>query len=119
MGYLTDQDLEGFNMINWKPSLTKEDFVTWVVCEAVGNDRDLIKEMKRNADGSYPIFFSVGDVELDFNKVVQRMNDCFYDSVAKKAQELLNEKYGDLINEIDGIQEIIQHQKERFKYNYE
>lgn len=105
-------------MTNWKPSLSKEDFGTWVVCEAVGKDRDLIKDMKRNADGSYPIFFSVGDVELDFSKVIQRMNDYFYDSVAKKAQELLNEKYGDLINEIDDIQQRITHQREMFKCDF-
>lgn len=106
-------------MTNWKPSLSKEDFGTWVVCEAVGKDRDLIKEMKRNADGSYPIFFSVGGVELDFDKVIQRMNDCIHDMVAKKAQELLNEKYDDLISEIISIRNRIGEQKERFKYDWE
>lgn len=106
-------------MTNWKPSLTTEDFGSWVVYEAIGKNHNLISEMKRNADGSYPIFFSVGGVELNFDNVVKRIEECFSDAVANKAQELLDDKYSHLINEIDDIQKRINEQKELFKYDWE
>lgn len=106
-------------MTNFIPSHVNDDARMWVVCTAIGTDHDLIKEMKRNADGSYPVFFSVGGVELDFNKVAERIGKSFSEIVAKKAQELLDEKYNDLLNEIYDMQDRIKEQKQRFKYDWE
>ena len=106
-------------MTSWKPSPMTEDIRMWVVCTAVGKDHDLIDKMARNADGSYPVFFSVGGVELDFDNVAKRLEENFEEAVAKKAQELLDNKYNDLLNEIDDMQERIKEQKARFKYEWE
>lgn len=106
-------------MTNWKPSLMTEDIRMWIVCEAIGIDHHLIEKMEKNEDGSYPVFFSVGGVELEFNNVGKRIEECFNDAVIKKAQELLDNKYNDLLNEIDDIQGRIKKQKERFKYDWE
>lgn len=106
-------------MTNFKPTHIKGDTKMWIVCTAVGKDHDLIGEMARNADGSYPVFFSVGGVELDFDNVVKRLEENFVEAVTKKAQELLDNKYNDLLNEIDDMQERIKEQKARFKYEWE
>lgn len=106
-------------MTNFVPTYIKDDTRMWVVCNAVGENFDLIDKMKKNEDGSYPIFFSVGGIELDFDNVVKNIEQSFDLAVQKKAQELLDKKYDDLIGELYDIQERIEKQKERFKYDWE
>lgn len=106
-------------MTNWKPTTIPEDVRMWVVCTAVGKDHHLIEKMKKDEDGNYPVFFSVGGVELNFDNVAKRIEECFADAVTKKAQELLDEKYDDLLNEIDDMKERVKEQKEKFKYDWE
>ena len=106
-------------MTSWKPTHIEEDVRMWIVCTAIGADRKLIDKMKKNEDGDYSIFFSVGGVELNFDNVAKRIEECFDEAVAKKAQELLDEKYNDLFDEIDDMRERIKEQKQRFKYDWE
>lgn len=106
-------------MTNFKPTHIKDDTRMWIVCTAVGEDFNLIDKMKKNEDGSYPIFFSVGGIELDFDNVVKRIEESFDKAVQNKAQELIDEKYNDLINELCDMQERIKEQKQRFKYDWE
>lgn len=104
-------------MTNWQPN--PEDFGMWVVCEAIGKDHDFPKKSKRNEDGSFSVMFSVGGVELDFNNVITAIKNSFNNAITEKAQGLLEEKYDDLLNEIDDMQKRIREQKERFKYDWE
>lgn len=106
-------------MTNWKPAHIKEDVRMWIVCTAIGADHDLIDKMQKNEDGSYPVVFTVGGVELNFDNVAKRIEECFDDAVAKKAQELLDEKYDSLIGEIYDMQERIKEHKQKFKYDWE
>lgn len=106
-------------MTNWKASPMTEDIRMWVVCEAIGADRHLIKKMEMNEDGSYPVFFSVGGVELNFDNVVKRIEASFSDAVTKKAQELLDAKFNDLIDELYDIQSRVKERKDLFKYAWE
>lgn len=106
-------------MTGWKPTRIEEDIRMWIVCTAVGKEHNLIEKMKKDENGNYPISFSVGGVELDFDLVAKRIEDSFDIAVTKKAQELLDDKYSDLLNEIDDIQERIKEQKARFKYEWE
>lgn len=106
-------------MTNWKSAHIEEDVRMWIVCTAVGADHDLIEKMAKNEDGSYSVFFSVGGVELNFDNVAKRIEECFDDAVAKKAQKLLDEKYDSLIGEIYDMQERIKEHKQRFKYDWE
>ena len=91
----------------------------WIICEAIGKDHHLIDDMKVNEDGTYPVSFSVGGVELDFNNVAKRIKENFDDAVAKKAQELLDDMYSDLTGEIYDMQERIKEHQARFKYGWE
>lgn len=91
----------------------------WLVCEAIGKNRELIDKMQKNEDGTYPVVFSVGGVELNFSLVANRIDEHLNELVANKAIELLDERYEDLLGEIMDIQERIKGQKERFKYDWE
>ena len=90
----------------------------WVICHAIGKDHHLIHQMEHTEEG-WPIRFEVGGVELDFERVCDEIGKQFDDAVARKAQELLDEKYDELLTDIEDIRERIQAQKEKFKYNWE
>lgn len=96
-----------------------EDIRMWIVCTAIGTEKSLMDKMKKDEDGYYPVFFSVGGVELNFDNVAKRIEECFSEAVTKTAQELLENKYDDLLKEIDDMQERIKEQKARFKYEWE
>ena len=105
-------------MVNYKPK--HGDMEMWMICVAIGENHKLIDKMTKNDDGSYPVIFSVGRVELDFKRVAQRVDEQIKELVEGKAQNLLEEKYENLIGEIYDIQERIKNQKENFfRYNWE
>lgn len=104
-------------MTNYKPK--HGDMEMWMICVAIGEEHDLIHEMQKNEDGSYPVSFMVGGIELDFSKVARRVDEQINKLVTKRAKSLLNEKYEDLIGELIDMQERIKEQKECFKYEWE
>ena len=76
--------------------------------------------MKKNEDGSYPVVLSVGGVELDFNRFCKRLDEATQELAMEKAKELVDEKYGTLINELEDIRERLEYQKkELFSYDWE
>ena len=104
-------------MVNYKPDRT--DMGLWVICSAIGDDHDKVKQMQKNEDGTYPIKFSVGGVELDFNKVIKRLDEDLDRLVERKAQKLVDLRYEDLIGDIRDIQERLEYHKDRLKYDWE
>lgn len=92
-------------MVNYNPK--HGDMEMWMICAAIGEKHELIAKMKKNEDGSYPVVFSVGGIELDFNRVAKRVEEEISELVRNRAEELLDEKYGNLIGEIKDIQERI------------
>lgn len=115
-------------MINYKPK--SGDPELWLISKAIGDNHDLIDKMERNEDGSYPISFSVGGVELDFSKVANEIrnmvdNVCINNQkridelVTDKAMSILHEKYRDILDSIADIEGRLDYQRERFKYDWE
>lgn len=105
-------------MVNYIPK--HGDMEMWLICTAIGEKHELIDKMKKNEDGSYPVVFSVGGIELDFNRVAKRVDEQISELVKNKAEALLDERYGNLLGEIMEIQERIKNQKENlFKYDWE
>lgn len=105
-------------MINYKPK--HGDMEKWMICVAMGENCALINKMNKNEDGSYPVIFSVGGIELDFSRVAKRVDEQISELVKTKAEKLLDEKYENLIEELTDIQERIKEQRESlFKYEWE
>lgn len=115
-------------MINYKPKAKEIEFE--LITMAIGEDPDLVDKMERNEDGSIPIVFSVGGVELDFHKVAKMIDNRLNAKITvdniklnklvmDEAQSLLTEKYNDLINDIVDIQGRIKNQKDKFQYDWE
>lgn len=104
-------------MTNYK--MKHGDMELWLILAALGegNQRKNTDDFTRNPDGSLPVKFEVGGVELDFSNVAKRIEDSIDSLVMSKAQQLLEIKYSRLINEIADIQEQLENQKETlFKY---
>ena len=105
-------------MMNYRPK--HGDMELRLICAATNGDNDKILEMVNEKDGTYPVKFEVGGVELDFSVVAKRIEDSIDELVASKAQEFLDDKYENLIKGISDIQERIYDQKEKFfKYKDE
>ena len=105
-------------MVNYTPK--HGDMEMWMICVAIKGHHELIDKMEKNEDGSYPVVFSVGGVELDFCEVAKRVDEQISSMVEEKAKELLDDRYEELMGEIIDIQERIKHQKEKlFKYDWE
>lgn len=104
-------------MTNYK--IKHGDMELWLILAALGkgNQRKNLDAFTMNPDGSLPVKFEVGGVELDFSNVAKRIEDSIDSLVMSKAQQLLEIKYSRLINEITDIQERLEDQKETlFKY---
>lgn len=104
-------------MSNFKPEYGSMEM--WLVCTAMGKEHKLIDKMQKNEDGTYPVVFSVGGVDLDFSLVAKRIDEQISELVTNKAKTLLYERYEDLLGEITDIQERLEEQKERFRYDWE
>ena len=60
-------------MSNFMPFMPKRDSMAmWIICESIGRDSALVDKMQKNPDGSYPVKFEVGGVELDFSRFTER-----------------------------------------------
>ena len=74
-------------MINYKPKYG--DMEMWLILAAMSHDFehdfDLLNKMKVNPDGTYPVKFEVGGVELDFSKVAERIDKEINEMVKKAA----------------------------------
>lgn len=92
----------------------------WVVCAAIEENRDAIRKMKKNEDGSCDVSFTVGGVELDFEKLCRRIDEETNRMALEKAKQLVDEKYGTVFEELEDIRERLEHQKkELFSYDWE
>ena len=98
--------------------LERNSMERWLTLVALGKEHT-VTELQRNADGTYPVTFSIGGVELDFSLVAERIESSLDELVSSKAQKLLDERYESLLKEIRNIQERIELQKEYFQYDWE
>ena len=99
-------------MSNFTPN--RDSMAMWIICESIGRDSALVDKMQKNPDGSYPVKFEVGGIELDFSKFTDRLEKTLNQMVTEKAQSLLNEKYDSLLGEICDIQKRLEEQKNKF-----
>lgn len=96
------------------------DFRVWLVATCLTKiDREEAERMEHDENGNYPVVFSVGGVQLDFDVAIKRIEESLDDMVAEKAVQLLNDKYQCIIDDIADIQERVKDQKHLFKYDWE
>ena len=98
---------------------TKRNMAQRIVLESIGPNRHLIDKMKQNDEGTFDVILTVGGVQLDFDRFAEVIEKQLEEFIEGEAQALLDKKYADLVCEIEDIQERIQGQKEKFKYDWE
>lgn len=102
-----------------KFDVTKRNMAQRIVLESIGPNHHLIDQMQQNDEGTFDVVLTVGGVQLDFDRFAEIIEQQLEEFIEGEAQALLDKKYADLICEIEDIQERIQNQKERFKYDWE
>ena len=108
----------GVKMQSWKPESGSIEM--WIIATAIGKQHDLIDQMQKNEDGSYPIHLSVGGIKLDLSLVVKRIEEEIDRLTKDRAQRLLEEKLFDVCSELEDMQERIRDLKKRyFRYDWE
>ena len=96
------------------------DFRVWLVAACMGaTSKEEAERMEHDKNGNYPVVFSVGGVQLDFDVAIKRIEESLDDMVTEKAMQLLNDKYQGIIDDIMDIQERVKDQKHLFKYDWE
>lgn len=101
--------------------------VMTAICEAIGDNHILIKDImaardpnaKENNFALDEVVFTVNGIELDFNNFINRYVTAWNKQVETYALTILKEKYGNLLNSINEIQEELDYQKDNIcnKYN--
>ena len=105
-------------MQSWKPK--SKSIEMWLVATAIGKQHNLIDKMQKNEDGSYPIQFTIGGVELDFYQVGKRIQEEIDRITKERAEQMLDERCSDVCEKLEDMQERIKELKERyFKYDWE
>ena len=102
-----------------KFNVMERNMATRIVLESIGSNHHLIDQMKQNDDGTFDVVLTVGGVQLDFDRFTEVIENQLEELIEGEAQALLDKKYADLVCEIEDIQERIQNQKEKFKYDLE
>lgn len=83
----------------------------YLIRTAIGDNHELIHNMKKNEDGSYPVVFSVGGVELDFSLILEKITDYMIEATTDKIFFLLRERYNILTNILTDINDKIEKMK--------
>lgn len=109
-----------------KMSLLKDKLAMWFVCSAIGEQFELIdkilankKENESNEEIEYEIEFKVNGVELDFERLIRRIDENFRAEVEDRAKLIVSNKFSDIIEAAQEIQKRIEDNKEKFKYDCE
>jgi hypothetical protein len=111
--------VEGYAVNTFKIT-NYNDFRVWLVSTCMAaTDKDKVDCMQHDGNGNYPVIFSVGGVELDFDAVAKGIEESLDAMVTEKAVQLLNNKYQGIIDDVMDIQERISEQKHLFKYDWE
>jgi hypothetical protein len=97
-----------------KVDLIKNKLAMQIVCMAIGEDFELIDKMVVDENHLREIVFSVGGVELDFNRVIKHIDEIFDESVEIRAKEMVKEKYQEIV---DRLSDISQKAKEIIPFN--
>ena len=102
-----------------KFDIMRQDMGKHIILESIGPNHHLIDKMKHNDDGTFDVTLIVGGVELDFNLFVKAVDEQLATLIEKRAQQILESKYSDLIDEIDDMQKRIRYHEDKFKYSWE
>lgn len=98
-----------------KLDYARDDFGYQLISLAINGDEEIYNEIKINGDCTVDVTFIVGGVELDFNKVSERIKQHLGNFIASRANYVLEERYGELEDEICHIKELLTKEKEKIK----
>lgn len=99
--------------------MAKIDFINnkmamFMVCEAIGEDRDII-DFQADENGLYDVKILFNDQELNVERFIENLQRNYQDAVRKQAADLLSSEYGAVLGKIYEIQEALKHHNKIFE----
>lgn len=97
-----------------KIKLSDNSMAMFMVCEAVGKDRQGFIDVKPDEDGLYDLTITLNGKELDVEAFLRSLHRSYNDAVRAQGASLLLSEYEDVLKEIHEIQAALQHHNKIF-----
>ncbi|MCM1236682.1 MAG: hypothetical protein NC489_41930 [Ruminococcus flavefaciens] len=97
-----------------KLDVTKNKMAMFMLCEAIGEDRDKI-DIQADENGLYDVRILFNGQELDAERFIENLQRSYQEALKKNAAGLLSSEYGKMLDQIYGIQEALEHHNKIFE----
>lgn len=91
-----------------KVCIGDRDMATFLVCEAIGEERKDFQDLQPDENGMYDLVITVNGKELNVDRFLDSLNRSYQEAVITKADNLLSNEYDKLISSIHEIQETLE-----------
>ncbi len=86
----------------------------FILCEAIGKDREKFKDLKADSNGLYDVTITLNGIEVDINRFLENLDISYKDAVKRQASELLSLQYNKISSTINEIQESLENHNRIF-----
>lgn len=86
----------------------------FMLCEAIGEDRDVI-DFQADENGLYDVKIFFNGQELNVERFIENLQRSYQDAVKKQAADLLSSEYDKMLGKIYEIQEALEHHNKIFE----
>ena len=98
-------------MIMAKIDVINNKMTMFMLCEAIGEDRDII-DFQSDENGLYDVKIIFNGTELNVERFLENLYISYQDAVKKQAADLLSSEYDKILGKVYEIQEALeQHNK--------
>jgi len=91
-----------------KVDVTHNKMAMFMLCEAIGGDREEFKDLKADDNGLYDVTIALNGVEVDMNRFSENLDRSYRDAVKRQARDLLSMEYDKISSAINEIQESLE-----------
>jgi hypothetical protein len=86
----------------------------FMLCEAIGGDREEFKDLKADENGLYDVTITLNGIKVDVNRFIENLDRSYRDAVKRQARDLLSMQYDKISSIINEIQESLESHNKLF-----
>lgn len=86
----------------------------FIVCEAIGKDRDKI-DFHADENGLYDLKIIFNGTELNTEKFIENLSISYQNAVKKQAADMLKAEYGEILDKVYYIQDLLDEHNKIFE----
>lgn len=97
-----------------KVDVIRNKMAMFMLCEAIGGDREEFKDLKSDENGLYDVNITLNGFEVDVNRFIENLDRSYRDAVKRQARDLLSMQYDKISSTINEIQESLESHNKLF-----